>query len=312
MAIIDAEGLFAGNRMGLLTDGARLHVPWLLVGSNGYGRIEINHPGIVSRVYQGFRLKPTQTELFQWVQEYHAAGLLFLYECGGQCWGQWDTRPELLPRFKTARDKRSPIPPEPDFSDWKRLRQEQNRAVPKPITNLSEVLPQDFGNTSKGFRSGIGIGVGVGTGVGEGKTSCASDDARASVLSPSIEPPLGTAEPEALLSIEPTGPVKSIDGLTPQQGTWFSSWWAAYWLHKAKKAARRAFGKQVKTAARFEQVMAAMQVQTPEMLTREPQYRLQGATWLNGARWDDETTGPAKQETAEERISRMIYGENPA
>ena len=28
MGVIDAEGLFAGNRMGLLTDVARLHFPW--------------------------------------------------------------------------------------------------------------------------------------------------------------------------------------------------------------------------------------------------------------------------------------------
>jgi hypothetical protein len=115
-----------------------------------------------------------------------------------------------------------------------------------------------------------------------------------------------------VLSIEPAGPVKLIDGLTPQQGIWFAAGWAAFWLHKARKAARRAFGKQVKTAARFEQVMAAVQAQTPEMLGREPQHRPHGATWLNGERWGDEVTMPVKQETAEERISRMIYGEKSA
>ena len=136
--------------------------------------------------------------------------------------------------------------------------------------------------------------------------TCASDDARAAGSLPSIDdPPFGTTEPGALFPVEPSKPAESVDG-------WFNEWWAGYWLRKAKKAARRAFGKQVKTAARFEQVMAAMQVQTPEMLSREPQHRPHGATWLNGERWADETTGPAKQETAEERISRMIYGENPA
>src|ERR1039458_3235525 len=176
MAVIDSEGLFAGNRMGLLTDVARLHFPWLLVASNGFGRLEVNYNAIVARVYQALRQKPTQADLFGWVQEYHSAGLLFLYQCGGQCWGVWDTRPELLPRFKTARDRRSPTPPEPDFSDWKRLRIEQNRDVPKSITNISEILPQDYGNASEAFRSGggIGIGIGVGTGVGEGKNICSS------------------------------------------------------------------------------------------------------------------------------------------
>jgi hypothetical protein len=293
MAVIDAEGLFAGNRMGLLTDGARLHFPWLLVASNGFGRLEINYNGIVARVYQGFRVKPTQAELFAWVQEYHAAGLLFLYECGGQFWGVWDTRPELLPRFKTARDKRSPTPPEPDFSDWKRLRIEQNRAVPRSIANLSEVLPQDFGNVSEAFRSGGGIGVGVGIGVGEGKNTCASPDGNARMTDAAIpltnEPRPDTDKPDGLFQDQPNRRPKPDGGLNPQQEAWFSEWWEAYWLHKAKKAARQAFGKHVKSAARFQQVMDAMRLQAPEMLGREPQHRPHGATWLNGERWSDET-----------------------
>ena len=62
MAVIDSEGLFAGNRMGLLTDVARLHFPWLLVASNGFGRLEVNYNAIVARVYQAFRQKPTRSE----------------------------------------------------------------------------------------------------------------------------------------------------------------------------------------------------------------------------------------------------------
>lgn len=293
MAVIDSEGLFAGNRMGLLTDPARLNFPWLLVAANGFGRIEINYTGIVARVYQAFRLKPTQAELFAWVQEYHAAGLLFLYECGGQCWGIWDTRPELLPRFKTARDKRSPAPPEPDFSDWKRLRLEQNRAVPKPIANLSEVLTQDFGNVSEGFRSGVGIGIGVGIGVGEGKNTCASPDGNARMAHASIpltdEPRSGVDGSVGLFQDQPKRRAISGGAWTPQRDAWFSEWWGGYWLHKAKKAARQAFGKHVKSAARFQQVMDAMGLQAPEMLGREPRHRPHGATWLNGERWSDET-----------------------
>ncbi len=100
--------------------------------------------------------------------------------------------------------------------------------------------------------------------------ACASGDAR-----PSDSP---TRERAPML----------IDGLTVEQESWFSDWWAAYWLHKAKKAARRAFAKQVRAEARFQEVMAAMEKQKPEMMSRQPQHRPHGATWLNGERWTDE------------------------
>lgn len=298
MAVIDAEGLFAGNRMGLLTDEARLHFPWLLVASNGFGRLEINHNGIIARVYQAFRLKPTQVELLGWVQEYHSAGLLFLYECAGQYWGQWDTRPELLPRFKTARDRRSPAPPEPDFSDWKRSYREQNTAVPKSITNVSEVLRKDFGNVAEGFPCGGGIGIGVGTGIGDGKNTCASPDgnARSSVGHLPIidEPKLGN-EPDTLFPTNSRKPAKAVDGLTPQQETWWADFWNAYWLKRSRKAARQAFAKQVRSLTRFQEVMGAVQAQSPEMLARQSQHRPQAATWLRGERWADDV--PTAEET---------------
>jgi hypothetical protein len=86
--------------------------------------------------------------------------------------------------------------------------------------------------------------------------------------------------------------------MTPEQEGWFTGWWAEYWLHKARKAARQAFAKQVRTAARFQQVMAATQAQKPEMLTRESSKRPHGATWLNGERWEDETGAATPQESA--------------
>jgi len=270
MAVIDAEGLFAGNRMGLLTDGARLHFPWLLVASNGFGRLEINYNGIVARVYQGFRVKPTQAELFAWVQEYHTAGLLFLYECGGQFWGVWDTRPELLPRFKTARDKRSPAPPEPDFSDWKRLRIEQNRAVPRSIVNLSEVLPQDFGNVSESLRSGGGIGIGVGGGIGDGKTLCSSGDERGG----------------GGLDLIPTKPDRTDD-----VKVWFDSeFWPTYPRKTAKPQALKAARRHGKTATDRAAIMECLKRRLPdlqEQLRADGDYRPYPASWLNQQPWND-------------------------
>jgi len=144
------------------------------------------------------------------------------------------------------------------------------------------------------------------------KTICASDDARTGGSSPPLDdPPFGTTEPDALFPTEArTPPVKLADGLTPQQETWFAAWWTGFWLHKARKAARRAFGKQVKTASRFEQVMSAMQAQAPEMLTREPQHRPHGATWLNGARWEDEPVGIASRPQGQRRdVVSIALGE---
>jgi hypothetical protein len=80
--------------------------------------------------------------------------------------------------------------------------------------------------------------------------------------------------------------------LPPQQEVWFNEWWSAYWLRKAKKAARLVFGKQIRTAAMFERVMAATSAQASEMLGRAPQHRPHGATWLNQERWEDETIQP--------------------
>lgn len=161
-----------------------------------------------------------------------------------------------------------------------------------PDKDATETRPEsDHSESLSDFRFPI-------TDYQEPKT-CASDDARMlGFLPPIDDPPFGTTEPEALFPSDVKKPAMTVDGLTPQQESWFGVWWAAYWLHKAKKAARRAFGRQVKTAARFEQVMAATEAQTPEMLGREPQHRPHGATWLNGERWGDEAAGPAKQETA--------------
>jgi hypothetical protein len=123
----------------------------------------------------------------------------------------------------------------------------------------------------------------------EDKHTCASPDGNARVEVLSIdESRFEIAEPNALFPVEPKKPEKSTEGLTPQQGIWFTEWWGEYWLRKAKKATRRVFGKHVKTTGRFEQVLAATKAQTSEMLSREPSKRPYGATWLNGERWDDE------------------------
>jgi hypothetical protein len=91
---------------------------------------------------------------------------------------------------------------------------------------------------------------------------------------------------------KPRVQTKGRDGLSPQQEIWFGQWWPEYWRHEAKKAARMAFGRQVKTEEVFRKVMVATRAQSAEMMSREPSKRPHGATWLNGERWNDEIEVP--------------------
>jgi hypothetical protein len=160
--ILDAEGLFNGDRWNRCSDHARLNAPYFLLTSNGFARLEISYRKIVGRAYSGFRTPPTEEELMRWIGEYASAHLLFLYESDGQVWGAWDTRLELLPRYKTAADRRSPEPPEPGFTEWKRA----YRSVTKRFPKFLENLPKSSRKLSATFPHGIGV-VGV---IGEGKT----------------------------------------------------------------------------------------------------------------------------------------------
>ena len=135
--------------------------------------------------------------------------------------------------------------------------------------------------------------------------TCASEDAQIPGSFPSIDdPPFETTEANALFPAEPSKPEKPVNGLTAEQEVWFCEWWAAYWLRKARKAARQAFGKHVRTAVRFAEVMGATQAQSPEMLSREPRHRPQGASWRNGERWGDETVIEAAPPVSE--VSRIL------
>jgi hypothetical protein len=129
MAIIDPEGLFNGDRLRRCSNAAQLHWPRLFLASDGFARLEINYARIIGRACPTFKPYPTEAALQACLQEYANSYLLFLYEAGGALWGQWDTRKELLPRYKTAQDRRSPIPPEPGFTELKQTRIERAKLV---------------------------------------------------------------------------------------------------------------------------------------------------------------------------------------
>lgn len=276
MAIIDPQGLFGGDRLRRCSNAAQLHWPRIFLASDGFARLEINYPKIIGRAYSTFSPAPSAAEIEDYIQEYARQYLLFVYPADGQIWAQWDTKSELLPRYKTAQDRRSPIPPEPAFSEWKKRYRNEPKTTSENLRKFSELFLH---------------GVGGGGGVGVGKNICAStSDARVSDPLPSIDdPPFGTTDLDGLFSVETAQRTKSSREMKPEQERWFSIWWSEYWLHKAKKPAREAFRKHVRTEERFQRVIAATHAQKLEMLNREPSKRPHGATWLNAERWDDET-----------------------
>jgi hypothetical protein len=299
--IIDADGLFNGDRFEQVSDAARYAWPYLWLASNTFGRLELNYHRIAGRAFSRFKHVPTEEDFWSWVEEFQAAYLLFVYEVNGTLWGQWATSEKFLPRHKLTIDQRSPVPDHAAFSAWRDqyITEKQARNSAKPIAatnfrNTSEGFPKSSGNSSEKLPRRVGEGVGVGENI------CASDNARAGDSLPSSDEPQFDVEAAALFQIRQTNshkkPAALLNGhLAAQQDAWFDEWWAIYWLKKAKKPACDAFRKHVKTETRFQEVMAATRAQAPEMLSREAGKRPHGATWLNGERWADEIEQPRQQ-----------------
>jgi len=156
MAIIMAEGLFNGKRLRACSDMARLLWPYLFLASNGYGRLEIDYEYIIRNFFVDFRNPPKSSAFFGILREYHENGLMFLYESGG-VWGQWDCKGGSLPRYQTAKDRKSPAPDEKSFEEWKKQCSLKTKALP--------IISEIFGK--------LPLGVGIGEGVGDGKGVCA-------------------------------------------------------------------------------------------------------------------------------------------
>ncbi len=306
MILVDPEGLFGGDRLRHCSNLAQLHFPRLFLASNGFARIELNYAKIIGRAYPTFNPVPSEAELQGCVQEYKQNFLLFTYEAGGQIWGQWDTRSEFLPRYKTSLDRRSPNPPESDFAEWKRRYRDERKGFPKC-----------FGNISETFHAPVHA-VAVAVAVAEkDKNTCASDDARgceSHSLPPIEDPAFSTLEPDALFQDAPKPKRNTAAELEKQQRAWFEEWWAAYWRKRDRKNAWKTFCNLVRTREQFELVMRATREQSPEMLGKELQFRPYPATWLRGERWQDQSENgrcsalpPATQRIAENL--RRIHGQ---
>ena len=180
MPIIDADGLFDGERFDQCSDQARALWPHFWCASNSFGRIEVNHHKIVARAFHRWKQAPSEETVMGCMAEYQKAHLLFVYEIDGQIWGQWDTQKKYLPNYQSNSDKRSPGPDPEEFAKWKaeygefksvKLRRKQG------LINLSEKFPKNLvtpvekvsGEIPEEFQHGVGVGVGVGSiGVGVG------------------------------------------------------------------------------------------------------------------------------------------------
>src|SRR6185312_14617833 len=125
MPVIDPNGIFDGDRINSCSVMAQLFYPRMLCASNGYGRILISYRSIIAKAFPRWSHQqiPEESILLGYFQEYARKRLIFLYESNGQIWGQWDAKKNTFGKYQTNEDKRSPEPPEAEFSKW----QEDNR-----------------------------------------------------------------------------------------------------------------------------------------------------------------------------------------
>lgn len=194
MAIIDAEGLFGGERLAALSDKARLYWPWLYTACNGYARMEMNPRTIIRRCFSGFQDPMTEQQLIVILSEYVENYLAFVYETDGQQWLQFDTPAKLLPRHKTKKDESSPNPSaetrkafDAGYLAWKR-----RKSLPLLYTRENREL-------FRGDARGIGIGIGIGVGIGEGNDNGIVSDP---ITPPPIDPEKATHESQIRDAIE--------------------------------------------------------------------------------------------------------------
>ena len=223
MAIIDPDELYRSVALQKCSDAARLLYPYLFLAANGFGRIELNYPFLLGRCFVQFEHPPAAELFWQTIAEYRAADLLFLYSSAGQLWGQWWVLPHHLPGYKTWRDKRSPIPPEPAYTEWVQSVSEANKDVP--------CFPEFFQNIPKTFQE-VSQNISLDRREGKGREGSCDDLANILKISPERENGTGGDIPNSL-SLEvpktsnPNGAKPELQA--PQNSTnGFPEFWAPY------------------------------------------------------------------------------------
>src|SRR5688572_11705565 len=116
--ILDADGMFNGDRVARLSLEARLHLPFYMLAANDYGRLELNFHRLINRIFARFPETPSEEQIWSHFGEYAEQHLGYVYEAAGQPWIQFDTSEKWLPRYKSKASQASPDPG-PAFLEWK-------------------------------------------------------------------------------------------------------------------------------------------------------------------------------------------------
>lgn len=137
MILIDPDGLYNGERLRSCGIMARLYWPYIYGLHNSCGRFELDMDRIMARAFLTFDPMPSREDIASYIREYASNWLLFVYEDGGQMWGQWDIPKELMPRYQSKRDSnRSPEPPRIEFERWR-----DEYRMRRAVSNVSSKMP---------------------------------------------------------------------------------------------------------------------------------------------------------------------------
>jgi len=258
---IDFQALIQGKRLQACSDKARLLFPYLFMGSNSLGRLELDIDAINDNILVAFKTPLSAGELWSIVQEYRDHHLMFVYRAGQQLWGQWFVKEGYLPKYVTRRDSSTPAPPEEAFKNW--LNSYKNRQISEKPAFFQEV-PETLGNFQPREEE-------------RGEEECSGEKRR--------KPSTAPASDEAGKKNPPL--IDRKEKLTAE----FEIVWRDCWSKRGKGEARRAFFKARTRGVTFEEILAAIREQGPGILAeaqRNQSTPVYLATWLNQERYDDE------------------------
>lgn len=184
MAFLEIDGILNGRRLRKCSPTAHWRYGYYLLLSNGYGRIELDFESISYRLVSFRGTAPTPKEIEAEFLEYAANHLVFVYEHNGRKWAQFDTPNSGSKDWKTSVDLKSPMPPEPEYSEW--LQQQHGDQWKKfhwynpahktkgirqvPAWN-SPTLDQDLTKSPPNTDQDSALGLGLVSGLGIGKST---------------------------------------------------------------------------------------------------------------------------------------------
>jgi hypothetical protein len=280
MAYIDPEGMFGGDRMALLSDSAKMAWPWFWCASNTVGRVELNYREFTTGAFRQFRKHPTEKQFWEWVEEFHEAFLLFVYQANGQAWGQWDVTERYLPKYKVKADERTPAPVAADFLKWRGAYQNskiQALSAKCRLFSVSENF-QKLSESSETFP--VGSGSGYGSGVGEEQEQRAPKTGALAVVPPRPSRTKKRTTEELLKA------------LGPERTPWWEGFWSVYPCHEGMRDGLDTYERLVHTrdlAVQIYKGAEAYREQIEQRRISDPAAPVKYAQgWLNAERWKDE------------------------